>query len=134
MALIMKLFFTNHHWYPYFLGMVLPSGQKLTLGLLATIDLVPFCIYAPFPALLPFSKCMLEIMFCVGVQHRLRFCLHHLNCVKMEETGKRCRDQVRRVWSEGARVMLFLEKGSVRRFIVMMLQPVLLSPKFGAKS
>jgi hypothetical protein len=33
---------------------VLPSGQKLTLGLLATITLevVLFCAYAPFPAFL----------------------------------------------------------------------------------
>jgi hypothetical protein len=37
--------------------MVLPSGQKLTLDLLATV--------------------------CEGVQHRWRFCLHYLNCVKM---------------------------------------------------
>jgi hypothetical protein len=34
-------------------------------------------------------------VFCEGVQHRLRFCLHHLSCVKMEtfqfhlHTGKR---------------------------------------------
>jgi hypothetical protein len=35
---------------------VLPSGQKLTFSLLATITLqvVPFRVYAPFPALLPF--------------------------------------------------------------------------------
>jgi hypothetical protein len=35
---------------------VLPSGQKLSLGTLATITLevVPFHTYAPFPALLPF--------------------------------------------------------------------------------
>jgi hypothetical protein len=36
--------------------LVVPSGQKLTSGLLATITLgvVPFCPYAPFSALLPF--------------------------------------------------------------------------------
>jgi hypothetical protein len=35
---------------------VLPSGQKLTLGLLATITLevFQFRAYAPFPALMPF--------------------------------------------------------------------------------
>jgi hypothetical protein len=35
---------------------MLPSGQKLTLGLLATIthQVVPFHAYAPFPAHLPF--------------------------------------------------------------------------------
>jgi hypothetical protein len=64
---------------------VLASGQKLTLGLLATITLkvVPFRAYVPFPALLPFLNCTLEVVFCEGVQHRLRFCLEHLNCVKM---------------------------------------------------
>jgi hypothetical protein len=25
----------------------------------------------------------MEVVLCVGVQHRLRFCLDHLNCVKM---------------------------------------------------
>jgi hypothetical protein len=53
---------------------VLPSGQKLTLGLLATIALkvVSFCEYA---ALLPFFKCTLEVMLYVGDQQRLQFCL-----------------------------------------------------------
>jgi hypothetical protein len=48
-------------------GTVLPSGQKLTLGLLATItlEIVPFCAYALIPVLLPFFKCILEVMFCV---------------------------------------------------------------------
>jgi hypothetical protein len=56
--------------------------HKLNLGLLATITLeaVPFRTYAPFPALLPFFKCFLQVMFCEGVQHRLWFCLYHLSC------------------------------------------------------
>jgi hypothetical protein len=60
--------------------MLLPSGQKLTLGLLATttLEVVPFRSHAPFPAFLPFLNAPYE-----GVQHRLRFCLGHLNCVKM---------------------------------------------------
>jgi hypothetical protein len=64
---------------------VLPSGQKLTLGLLAiiTLEVDPFCTYAPFPVLLPFFKFHLEIVFCEGVQHHLQFCLDHLSCVKM---------------------------------------------------
>jgi hypothetical protein len=67
---------------------VLPSGQKLTLSLLATITLkvVPFHVYdvyAPFPVLLPFLKCILEVVFCETVQHCLQFCRSHLNCVKM---------------------------------------------------
>jgi hypothetical protein len=61
---------------------LLPSGQKFTLGLLATITLevVPFCPYAPFPVLLPLFKC---IMFCEGIQHRLQFYLSHLSFVKI---------------------------------------------------
>jgi hypothetical protein len=62
---------------------VLSSGQKLTLGLLATINLevVPFLTYAPFPVLLSFSKFILEVVFCEDVQHRL--CLDNLNRVKI---------------------------------------------------
>jgi hypothetical protein len=38
-----------------FLGLMMPSGQELAFGLLATITLkvVPFPVYAPFQALLP---------------------------------------------------------------------------------
>jgi hypothetical protein len=63
----------------------MPFGQKLTLGLLAIITLeeVPFRAYAPFSVLQPFFTCILEIVFCEGFQHRLRFCLDHLNCVKL---------------------------------------------------
>jgi hypothetical protein len=63
---------------------MLSSGQKLTLGLLATITLkvVPFHMYALLPTLLSFLKCILEILICEGVQYHLRFCLVHLNCVK----------------------------------------------------
>jgi hypothetical protein len=55
------------------------------MGLLAniTLEVVPFRSYAPFPALLSLFKCILEVVFCEGVQHRLRLCLDHLNCVKM---------------------------------------------------
>jgi hypothetical protein len=50
---------------------MLPSGQKQTLGLLTTITLevVPFHVYAWFPALLNFLKCVLEVVFREGVQH-----------------------------------------------------------------
>jgi hypothetical protein len=56
---------------------VLPSEQRLTLSLLPTVTLevVPLRTYAPFPALLPLFKCILQVLFCEGVQHRLRFCL-----------------------------------------------------------
>jgi hypothetical protein len=62
-----------------------PSGQKLILFLLAiiTLEVVPFRASAPFPVLLPLFKCILEFLFCEGVQHGLWFCLDHLSCVKM---------------------------------------------------
>jgi hypothetical protein len=43
----------------------------------------PFRAYAPFSALLPLFKYVLEIVFCEAVQHRLRFCLDHFKCVKL---------------------------------------------------
>jgi hypothetical protein len=48
-----------------------------------TLKVAPFRAYAPFPALLLFLKCILEVVFCEGVQHRPRFCLDHHICVKM---------------------------------------------------
>jgi hypothetical protein len=65
---------------------VLPFGKKLILGLLAIITLeeaAPFYTYAPFPALLIFFKCVLEVVLCEGVQHHLRFCPTHLNFVNI---------------------------------------------------
>jgi hypothetical protein len=123
---------------------MLPSSQKLTLGLLATITLeaIPFNKYSPYPALLPFFKFILEIVLCEGVQHRLQFCLDHLRYVKMAaafqfelQSGK----QRKLRWVGNDRHVVFGkkfrgEKGSVRQCVVMMRQPVLLSQKFGAKS
>jgi hypothetical protein len=90
---------------------VVPSGQKLALGLLASITLkvVPFQAYAPFPALAAFLKCILEVLFCEGVQHCLQFSLDHPSCVKMAafqlylQSGK----QREEGWF-GTTVMLFL--------------------------
>jgi hypothetical protein len=64
---------------------MLTSSHKQTLSLLATVTLevVPFRAYAPFPELLPFFKCILEVVFCGSVQHRPPFCLNHVSCVKM---------------------------------------------------
>jgi hypothetical protein len=66
---------------------VLLSGQKLTLDPLATItfELMPFRTYSPLPALLPLFKCILEGLFFESTQHRLRFCLDYLFCVKMAD-------------------------------------------------
>jgi hypothetical protein len=86
-------------------------------------------------------KCIMEVVVCEGVQHRLRFCLDHLNCVKMTvlqfylQLGKR-----RKVgWAEDDSHVVSVkkfpgEKGSVRLCVVVMQQPISLSPKFGAKS
>jgi hypothetical protein len=51
------------------------SGQKLTLGLLSIIalEVAPFRGYSPFPALLPISKRIMEVVFFECVQRRLRF-------------------------------------------------------------
>jgi hypothetical protein len=57
---------------------VLPSRQKLTLGLPATIALkiVLFRAYHR-------SECMLDVMFCDSAQLCLRFCLHQLSRIKI---------------------------------------------------
>jgi hypothetical protein len=93
---------------------VLSSGQKLTLGLLTTITLevVPFHVYAPFLALLPFFKCMAEVVFCESIQHCLRFCLDHLNSVKMAAFQFQSSIGETENWV-GITVMLFLVKKSL---------------------
>jgi hypothetical protein len=92
---------------------VLPSGQKVTSGVLATItlEIVPFCSYTPLPLLLSLFKCILE-----GVQRHLQFCPNHLICVKMAafefylqsgETRVSCRGprQVSRVGANDSHVV-----------------------------
>jgi hypothetical protein len=113
------------------------------LGLLAattTLEVVPFCAYAPIQALLPFFKHILEVVLCEGVRHRLRFCLNHLSCVKMAafqfylQSGKQ-----RRVGWVGDDCHIVFgqkfpgEKVSVIQYVVMQ-QQVLLLPKFGLKA
>jgi hypothetical protein len=78
---------------------------SLTLDLLATIIKVAFsCVNAPFPAILPVFKRILEVMFWEGDDSRVVF--------DKKFPG---------------------EKGSMRWCIVVMQQPVLLLPKFMAK-
>jgi hypothetical protein len=55
----------------------------LGLQTTVTLEVVAFRAYAPFPALLPFLYCILEVVFCEDVQHRLILCFDHLSCVKM---------------------------------------------------
>jgi hypothetical protein len=79
-------------------------------------------------------------MYCEGIQHRLRFCLKHLNYVKMVafkfylQLGKQRKVEWVRDNNQVFGEKFPGEKGSVRRCVVMMQQPVLLLPKFGAKS
>jgi hypothetical protein len=69
---------------------VLPSGpkKKTALDLPATIALESshFLRFCTVPSASASFKRILEIVFCEGVQYRLRFCLDHLNCVKMAYT------------------------------------------------
>jgi hypothetical protein len=58
-----------HHFggtyrHPLFLGQILPSGQKPTLGLLVniTLEVALFGAYALFPVLLPCYKCTPEVV------------------------------------------------------------------------
>jgi hypothetical protein len=55
-------------------GLVLPSGQKLTLGLLATITLevTHLLRVCTVPSASAIYKCILEVVFCKSDQHRLR--------------------------------------------------------------
>jgi hypothetical protein len=54
---------------------VLPAQVLVTI----TLEVAPFYVYAPFPALLPFFLNASVRLF----QHRLQFRLHYLSCVKM---------------------------------------------------
>jgi hypothetical protein len=84
-------------------------------------------------------KCILEAMFCEGVQHLLRFYLDHLNCVKMAafqfciQSGKQRRvGCVRDNSHVGFGKKKFPgKKGSVRWCAVMIQQPILSSPSSG---
>jgi hypothetical protein len=122
--------------------LAVPSFQNKTLSFLATINLevVPFRAYATFPALLPFSKCILEVVFCEGVQHRLQLCLHYLSCVKMMafQFYLLSRKQKSKVGGDDSHIAFGKQfrgaKGSLRLRVVVMEHSFLLSPKFGAKS
>jgi hypothetical protein len=59
-------------------------------------------------------KCILEVVFCEGVQHRLRFCLDHLSCVKMAafQFYRQSEKQKSNVGG-GTTVMLILVKNSL---------------------
>jgi hypothetical protein len=116
----------------------LPLGQKLALGLPATITLevVPFRAYGPIPMLLPVFKYMLEIVFLEGLQQRLRFHVDHLNCenggfsvlISIRGNGK-----VRWVGDDsrvGFCQKLPRGEGNMGLCVVIMQQPAFLSPEF----
>jgi hypothetical protein len=97
-------------------------------------------VYTPFPALLPFLKWILLVVFCEGVQRSLRFCLDQLgqngDLSVLTSTGE-AEDNSRVCMVDVSHVVFGLkfpgEKGNVRQHVVMMQQPVLLSPEFGTK-
>jgi hypothetical protein len=82
----------------------------------------------------------MEVVFCEGLQHRMRFCLDHLSCARMAVAQFIFNQENRKLGLVGDYNHCFFvkkfsgEKGSVRRCVVVMQQPVPLSPKFGAKS
>jgi hypothetical protein len=108
---------------------LLPSGQKLTLGLLSiTITL--------FPVLLPSFKCILEVMFCEGgiLPQSPQLCqnggLSVLSSISETEKSRVGAGNSHAVFGQ----KFPGEKESGRWCVVVMQEPVLLSPKFGVKS
>jgi hypothetical protein len=71
----------------------------------------PIPLICTVPSASAIFKCILQVVFCEGVQHCLRFSLGHLSCVKMTvfkfylQSGKQ-----RKVGRMGTTVMLFLSK------------------------
>jgi hypothetical protein len=89
----------------------------LDLPTAITLKVAPFQTYAPFPALLKFLKCILQVVFCEGVQHCLQFCLNHLSCVEMvvSSAGETEKLQGAKLGEQGVwemTVMLFMIKNS----------------------
>jgi hypothetical protein len=119
------------------------SGQKLTLGLLATLTLeaVPFHAYVLFPALLPFflnasyKSCSVRVFSTACDSASITSFVSKWRPFSF-------------IFTQGNRKVGWLgnnshvvfgqefpgEKGSVRLCVVVMQQPVLLSPKSEAKS
>jgi hypothetical protein len=116
---------------------VLPSDQELSLGPLATsiLTVVPFRAYC---FLLNASWKWCSVRVCstawdsasiTSIVSKWRHFSYHLQSWKLGEVG----------WVGTTVIMFWVKKfpcenGSVRRCVVVMQQPVLLSPKFGAKS
>jgi hypothetical protein len=88
------------------------SGQKLILGLLATITLkvVPFHAYSPFPALLPFFKCILESW---SVRVFGTACNSASSCVKMAASQFCLQQGKQRKVGGGLQSYCFLVKSSL---------------------
>jgi hypothetical protein len=110
---------------------VLPSSQKLILGLLATITLnaVTFRAYAPFPALMPF---LIASWKSFSVRVFGTTCLDHLMAV-FSSIFNQANRKVGWV-GDDSHVAFGQKFPGVGWCIVMMQQMVLLSPKFGSKS
>jgi hypothetical protein len=76
-------------------------------------EAVPFRAYAQFLALLPFLNASCKSCSVEGVQHRLRFCLHHLSCVEMMAFSSIFSRENRQVRWLGTTVMLVLVRNSL---------------------
>jgi hypothetical protein len=71
--MLVRLFNAEYRQGSVIFGTGAAIWSKLAFGLLiiVTLEVLPFCTYAPLPALLPFFKCILEVLFCIGFQYRL---------------------------------------------------------------
>jgi hypothetical protein len=65
-----------------------------------TLDVVPFHAYA-VPSAYAIFICILEVVFCEGVQHCLLFFLDHLNCVKMAAFQFYLQSRKQKSWVSG---------------------------------
>jgi hypothetical protein len=122
---------------------MLPSGQKLILAVLATftLEVLPFRLHAPFPLLLTFVQCILQVVFCGGCsippailppspQLYQNGGFSVLSSIGDSEESRVGEDESHVVFGQ----MFPGEKESVRRCVAMLQQPILLLPKFWAKS
>jgi hypothetical protein len=112
---------TGHHCYHVakhslcaYWSPLLPCGQTFSLCLQVTItfETVAFRSYAPFPAILPLLKCVLDVVICEDVQHHRRFCHDNLSYVKIAVTSigkqrKVAEARVKRIRCVGMRDVLY---------------------------
>jgi hypothetical protein len=103
------------------------------------VQIRPLPCLCAVPSASGILKCVVEVVFCEGIQHSLRFCLDHLTVSKWRPFSLIFNQGNRENYSGwGTTVILFLLKNSlversVRRWVFMTQQPVLLSSNFVTK-